>query len=113
MKQLVAAVERAVGDWVTARRHTPPAVEISVMQRPGSEDLIVHAVNYGVDLDGSVTPAENVRISVRLPSGNQAARVEWHALDGITETLKMRHVNGRAEFTVPKLEIYAIALVKC
>lgn len=113
MDQVVAAVEKAVGDQVTARRHMPPAVEISVMRRPGADDLIVHAVNYGVDLDGSVTPAEKVRVSVRPPLGKQPAGVEWHALDGISGTLDVKQANGRAEFIVPKLEIYGIALVRC
>ncbi len=112
MAGVVSAVETAVGDRLTARRHEPEGVEISVMRRPDSDDLIVHAVNYGVDFGGTVKPAENVRISLGLPEGKRVGRAAWHALDGITETLTVTQGEGRAEFTVPSLEIYGIAIVE-
>jgi hypothetical protein len=112
MEGVVAAVEQVVGDAFTARRQGPSSVEISVMRRPGSDDLIIQAVNYAVDLDGKVTPAENVSIAVCPPAGRQVARVEWHALDGVSETLPATNAAGRAQFVIPKLEIYGIAILR-
>ena len=112
MDGVVAAVEKAVGKGFTARRHAPASVEVSVMQRPESDDLIVQLVNYGVDLQGKVTPARDVRISVSPPGGGQVSSVEWHALDAATAMPPLRQRNGCAEFTVPEVGIYGVGLVR-
>lgn len=77
----------------------------------GSDDLIVHAVNYGVDLSGDVMPARDVRISVALDS-KRIAGVEWRALDGVHQSLPVREAGRRAEFVVPQVDIYGIAVVR-
>jgi hypothetical protein len=112
MAGVVSAVEQAVGDGLTARRHQPDSVEISAMRRPGSDDLIVNVVSYGVDIDGSVTPAKDIRISVHAPKGKRVGRVSWHALDGVAETLPTKQLGERTEFTIPTLDIYGIAIVE-
>jgi len=105
-------VEKAVGDELTARRHEPDSVEISAMRRPGSDDLILNVVSYGVDIDGSVTPATDIRISVHVPKGKRVGRVAWHALDGVAETLPTKQAGERIEFIIPTLDIYGIAIVE-
>jgi hypothetical protein len=112
MEQVVAAVEEMVGGDITVRRHQPAGVEISVMQRPESDALIIHAVNYGVAIDGGIAPAESVRVSVCVSDGARVSHVAWHALDGIVETLPVIEADGRVEFVIPRLEIYGIALLK-
>jgi hypothetical protein len=112
MEAVVSAVEDAVGDELTARRHQPDGVEISAMRRPGSDDLIVNVVSYGVDIDGSVTPAKNIRISVHVPEGKKVGRVAWHALDGVAEMLATKQTGARTEFTIPTLDIYGIVILK-
>jgi len=112
MQEVIAAVEEAVGDAFTARRREPRAVEITVMQKPGAADLIVHVVNYGVDLDGHVTPAADVSVTVGLPNGKRVGQVEWYALDDVAETLGGSASNDRGEFVIPRVEIYGIALVR-
>ncbi len=112
MEAVVAAVEQAAGESLTVRRHGPAGVEVSVMQRPGSDDLIVHAVNYGVDLAGAVTPAEEVRISVCAPGGKPITGVAWHPLDEAAEPARVIRKGDRVEFTVPSLGVYGIAIVK-
>jgi hypothetical protein len=111
MDAVVSATMEAAGAALTAQRHDPPAVEVTAMRRPGSDQLILHAVNYGVDLDGTVTPAENVRISVAPDVGSGPEGVRWYALDGVTETLPVTMEGGRAQFAVPTLEIYGIAVI--
>jgi hypothetical protein len=111
MGGIVDAVERAVGDRLSARLHGPAGIEATLMRCPGSLDQILHLVNYGVDLDGKMSPAENVRLSVAT-GGQGSVVVEWQALDGVRESLPVRRVGARWEFTVPRLDIYGIALVK-
>jgi hypothetical protein len=111
MEAVVSATMDAAGTGLTAQRHAPPDVEITAMRRPGSDGLILHAVNYGVDLDGSVTPAEDVRISVAPNVGGGSGGVRWYALDGVTETLPVTVEGSRGHFTIPTLEIYGIALI--
>ncbi len=112
MEAVVSAVEKATSGRLTARRHQPESVEISAMRRPGSDDLIVNVVNYGVDIDGSVTPAKSIRISVHVPTGKRVGRAAWHALDGVAETLAVEQTGESAEFTIPTLDIYGIAILK-
>jgi len=112
MEAVVEAVEQAAGESLTVRRHGPDGVEVSVMRRPGSDDLIVHAVNYGVDLAGTVTPAKEVRISVCAPGGKPITGVAWHSLDEPTEPVSVARKGERVEFTVPSLGIYGIAIVR-
>lgn len=112
MDAVVEAVEQAGGDSLAARRHGPAGVEVSVMRRPGSDDLIVHAVNYGVDLAGAVTAAKDVRISVCAPGGKPITGVAWHSLDEPTEPVSVAREGERVEFTVPSLGIYGIAIVR-
>ncbi|MBN1458985.1 MAG: hypothetical protein JXA57_05575 [Armatimonadetes bacterium] len=112
MEGVVGAVERAAGQTLTVRRHSPREVEITVMRRPNRGDLIVHVVNYGVDLAGEVTPARNVTISVAAPDDKPIKAVEWRALDGIETTLKTEKTESGAEFTIPEVPIYGIALVR-
>ncbi len=111
MASVVTAVEEAAGGALAARRHGHMGAEISVMRRPESEDLIVHVVNYGVDLAGKVKPLEDVGISVAL-NGRRVEAVDWYALDGVQESLPVQHDGKRAGFTVPRLEIYGIAIVR-
>ena len=112
IEALVAAVEETAGGAATARVHEADGVEITAMRRESSDDLIVHLVNYGVDFEGKVIPARDVKVSVAMPKGREAARVEWHALDGVSQTLEVSRGNGRATFIVPELPIYGIALVR-
>ena len=112
IEAVVRAVEDTIESKATARLLDSQGVEISVMQRPGSADLIVHLVNYSVDLDGSVTPASSVRVAIVPPDGRAISRVDWRALDGVSETLQTTTSNGLVEFTVPKLEIYGIAICR-
>jgi len=105
-----AVVEAA--ESLTVRRHGPAGVEVSVMRRPGSDDLIVHAVNYGVDLAGAVTAAKEVRISVCAPGGKPITGVAWHSLDEAAEPARVIRKGDRVEFTVPSLGVYGIAIVK-
>jgi hypothetical protein len=111
MNRVVAAVETAAGDALTARRHGDSSVEISAMRRPGSNDLILHAVNYAVDLAGRATPAAKVRMSAAL-NGRSVDRAEWHALDGIAQALDVRTSGARAAFTVPEVGVYGIAIIR-
>ena len=112
MEAVVSAVEKATRDGLTARRHQPAGVEISAMRRPGSDELILNVVNYGVDIDGSVTPAKSIRISVHVPKGKSVSCAAWHALDGVAETLAAEQTGERAEFTIPTLDIYGILILK-
>lgn len=112
MEDLVAAVEETAGEAATARLHGTAGVEITTMRREGSDDLVVHLVNYGVDFEGAVTPARGVKVTVAVSEGAKTPRVEWHALDGVSEPLEVSMGDGRASFTVPEVPIYGIALVR-
>ncbi|MBN1460567.1 MAG: hypothetical protein JXA57_13620 [Armatimonadetes bacterium] len=111
MDGVVQTVEEAVGERVSARVHDPRGVEITVMQQSDSADLILHLVNYAVDLAGDATPVSDVRVSVAT-DGRKIESVEWHALDDVHEVLTAETDSKRAEFTIPEVALYGLALVK-
>jgi len=111
MDKLVAAVESACPNTLTARLHNPRGVEITAMKRPGSDDLILNLVNYAVDIDGNVTPAKDVEVSVSL-EGREIEQIDYHALDGVNETITAETADGVGSFTISEVAIYGIALIR-
>jgi len=39
--------------------------------------MFVHIVNYDVTVDGTITPARNLRLQVALPPGRTVSRIDW------------------------------------
>jgi len=82
------------------------------VRRPGSDDFIGDVVNYGVDLTGEVTAARDTAISFGVSEARRVEAVGWHALDGVEATLEVKGTTGRAEFIIPEVAIYGIAVLK-
>jgi hypothetical protein len=71
------AVNRALGSNVTRLTQQAPYVEITSMLENTGKRMLVHVVNYDVTIDGTVTPARNLRVQVALPPGKTADKVTW------------------------------------
>ncbi|MEW6355222.1 MAG: hypothetical protein AB1696_02775 [Planctomycetota bacterium] len=76
--------------------------------------LIVHLVNYDYNAaTDAVAPRKNIAVSVRLPDGKQLASdvVNLYSPDIPDATASVKMKDGRAEFTVPNLDVWVIALL--
>jgi hypothetical protein len=81
------------------------------MRRSGSDQPILHAVKCGVDLNETVTPAENARISAAPEVIGGPGGTRWYALGDLTETLPGAVEGSRGHLTIPTLEIYGIGAI--
>ena len=79
--------------------------------------IVVHLINYDVPLLAergtvAVTPVENIAVSVPVPDGLTPERIEYVDLwSSETTLLDFALVDGRVEFTVPRVDVYRIVRV--
>ena len=88
---------------MTGNQYVATELAVSADER----SLLVHAVNYDVS-----RPAGSIEVSVETPSGRNA--VDVTVLDpatGSAAQVPLAQNDGRAEFEIPGLDIYAVAKV--
>ncbi len=85
--------------------HAPAGLCAELTQQPGRR--LVHLVNYRTD-----EPANNIEVSVRLPVLRRVASVALASPQTAEDArLPFEVQEGRVIFTVPKLDIYGIAVI--
>jgi hypothetical protein len=47
------------------------------MMETTGKHVLVHVVNYDVTVDGTITPARNLKLRVALPPGKTAGKLNW------------------------------------
>ena len=89
-------------------RTSHPLVNISRYKK--GDNTILHFINYDYDQSRDfVTPVEELK--VQLPwNGKQEPLLRWISLDG-EKQLECRRVDGRLYFTVPRLDLYGLAVL--
>jgi hypothetical protein len=65
-----------------------------------------------VTLDGTITPAENLSVQVKIPPGQQVKKVSFSGnLDPVQE-LSFKTGPGEVMLQIPKVEIYGLAIIE-
>ena len=77
LEKVAEAVNKNLGPGVTRLTQRAPYVEISSMLETTGKRMLVHVVNYDVTVDGTITPARNLRLQVALPPGRTVSRTDW------------------------------------
>jgi len=77
LEKVAEAVNKNLGPRVTRLTQRAPYVEISSMLETTGKRMFVHIVNYDVTVDGTITPARNLRLQVALPPGRTVSRIDW------------------------------------
>ncbi|MEA3421860.1 MAG: beta-galactosidase trimerization domain-containing protein, partial [Acidobacteriota bacterium] len=95
----------------------PYTVECHPLIQTDKSRIIVHLVNYKVDLEGNIIEEKNTELKVLLPEGTKAKKVKLVSPDTINEkVLEFNKVteNGKnfIEFVVPSISIYTLAVIK-
>ena len=75
---------------------------------------IAFPLKYGVwfDLDGSITPAENIEIEIFIPKGKKVKKVSFSRELSVMDPVSYEEDGGIIRFQVPKVNIYGMALVE-
>ncbi|NIA10530.1 MAG: hypothetical protein GWP10_12570 [Nitrospiraceae bacterium] len=109
-------VRWAAGGSYPVQCLAPYTVECHPLIQAGKSRVVVHLVNYKVDLKGNITEEKNTRLKVLLPEGTKAKKVRLVSPDTKNEkVLEFKKVieNGKnyIEFVVPSISIYTMAVV--
>lgn len=94
----------------------PYTVECHPLIQTEKSRIIVHLVNYKVDLEGNIIEEKNTGLKVLLPEGTKAKKVKLVSPDAVTEkVLEFKEVNEKdqnfVEFVVPSISIYTLAVI--
>ncbi|UCH10842.1 MAG: beta-galactosidase trimerization domain-containing protein, partial [Fidelibacterota bacterium] len=91
-------------------------VELTTMLSNNQDRLLVHLVNYDVTVDGTVTPATDLRIQVLLPEGRRIKSVIYSGTLGEMKPLTFRTQDvptGQMVLIMPDtLETYGLAVIE-
>jgi len=111
-QQLKEAVKWAAGGELSLELDAPLYVIAEVLQQKQLDEMIVQLVNFNVV---EVPEVENIKVDLRLPEGRHVRRVSvMYAEESGTQTqdLPFKTTNRRIQFTVPKLNAYAMVLIQ-
>jgi hypothetical protein len=89
-----------------------PYLELTTMNNEAENVRLVHLVNYDVVLDGTVTPAENVVLEIRIRKGRIARNVQYSGDLGELKPVTFVQNGSRMKFTVPHVDIYGMAVIE-
>jgi hypothetical protein len=103
-EDLIAAVRRAAGGSLSLDVKAPPTVTAEVYEQKDKRRLLVHLVNYDTSAVG------NIAVSVAAPAVEKVTLLspDQEASRPLASAVK----NGRAEFTVPGLKTYSLAVLQ-
>jgi hypothetical protein len=88
-----------------------PYLEITTMRNREKDLLLVHLVNYDVLLDGTVTPAENVKIEILIPEGKKVKSISYGGELADMTAIAFEEKGRTIQCQVPKVNIYGMVLV--
>jgi len=111
-QQLKDAVTWAAGGELSLEVKAPEYVIAEFLQHKELDELILHLVNFNVV---EVPTVENVEVDLRIPEGMSVEKLSMlTAKDSGTQTqaIKFKTDGQRIQFTVPKLNAYAMLLIK-
>ena len=92
-------------------------VEFTLMDQPEQSRVVVHLVNYKVDLDGTITEEKDVKLKVAMPDGKKPISVQLVSPD-FPERPMLEFAEKEegglkvAEFSVPRLVIYDLVVIE-
>jgi hypothetical protein len=108
---LSAAVEWASVDKLSAKMSGHYTIEMTTMEQKEKNLQLVHLVNYNMNLDGEVTPAEDVTVNFRIPNGKKVAKVTFGSPLAETNEISYQNKDNYIEIKIPSFEVYSLATV--
>jgi hypothetical protein len=109
-KDLVDAVKWADGKDLSLEIKSPDYVTTELTQSLDQSKLMLHIVNFKTEGEQLV---KNIDISLRIPKGKQVKELILLSPDSEgSESLPFKVKDDRADFKVPRLEIYDLVVIK-
>jgi hypothetical protein len=90
-----------------------PYVEITSMISQDRGRMLVHLVNYDVTLDGTITPARNLKIEALVPAGMKVRSVLYCGNLTALRPVAFRKESPRLiSFTADEVGIFGMAVIE-
>jgi hypothetical protein len=116
LERVAGKVRESLGPRVTRLTSAAPFVEITTMMEKTDRRMLLHVVNYDVTVDGTITPARDVKVQVAIPRGRTARSVTWSGTLAEMKPVKYKAVNsgGRQmlRLDLDDLSIYGLAKIE-
>jgi hypothetical protein len=114
LERVADKVRESLGTGVTRLASAAPFVEITTMKEKTDRWMLLHVVNYDVTVDGTNTPARDLKVQVAIPRGKTARSVTWSGTLTEMKPMKYTTVNraGRQMLILDLNEINIYGLAK-
>lgn len=103
-------------DRVTRLKKSSPYVEITTMLRIDKNHMLIHFVNYDVTVDGTITPAKNLKVQLLLPEGRDVKSLNYSGtlskLNPIDFSVVSRGKSKLVNLELDNLNVYGLAVVE-
>ena len=77
LERVAGKVRENLGTRVTRLTSVAPYIEITTMMEKTNRWMLLHIVNYDVTVDGTITPARELKVQVAIPRGKTARSLSW------------------------------------
>jgi hypothetical protein len=105
--ELLEAVRWTAQGPLTVEINAPSTVTMSFYRQPNGNQIL-HLVNYDRD-----HPVSNITVALQLPHGKSAATIDLLSPDFSTKRTLQGQISGQElGFSVPKLEVYSLIVIK-
>jgi hypothetical protein len=112
LNEIADTILKDPGVKITRLMNPAPYVEITTMLQSEKNHYLLHLVNYDVTLDGTITPAENLAVQVRIPGGKKVTKVRFSGNLSALQDLPFKSDSGVITLHIPKVELYGLAIVE-
>jgi hypothetical protein len=107
-QDLVEAVRWAARDDLSVRVEAPLSVTMELAQQKRTNTWLLHLLNFRVD-----NPVSNIPVQFRMPHGMKLDQAILESPDdGVRRILPASVREGTLAFTVPKVEVYGLVLLR-
>ena len=112
LEQVADEIETLLPDKSSRLVNASPYLEMTTMRQKEKNIILVHIVNYDVVLDGTITPAENVTVKLRIPDGEKAKRIQYSGTLSEMQPVQFDENAQAIQFVLPKVGIYGLAVIE-
>ena len=89
-----------------------PYLEMTEMLNRQKDLMLVHLVNYDVQIDGTVTPAEHVKLEILVPDGKNVKNVSYSGNLAPVQPVPFEQTDRIIRIEAPKVQVYGMAVVE-
>ncbi|HMH22503.1 MAG TPA: hypothetical protein VK563_12040 [Puia sp.] len=107
-KELIGSVQWAAGNNLSLSIEAPLTVTMELTGKEDKTALMLHLLNY--DISGPAL--DNIKVDLQIPQGSRVKEIIMMTPDGKDETLPFKENEKGVAFTVPRLAVYDMIIIK-